>query len=117
MFFGQPGSGPVSGPMVQVKVPQNLPEELISGQKLFEKNCSACHGKLADGSSNGPPLIHKVYEPNHHADASFFRAAKQGVRAHHWSFGNMPPVKGVNSNDVKSIVSYIRTLQRENRIF
>ena len=117
MFFSKTGSGPGSDPIVQVKVPRALSADAITGQKIFEQNCSSCHGKWAGGSSNGPPLVHGLYEPNHHADAAFFRAAKQGVRAHHWPFGNMPPVKGVTQNEVESIVSYVRTLQRENGIF
>ncbi|MBV1864502.1 MAG: cytochrome c, partial [Rhodobacteraceae bacterium] len=63
-----------------------------------------------------PPLVHKIYEPSHHGDMSFLLAAQNGVRAHHWPFGNMPPVAGVTRGDVVGIVSYIRELQRENGI-
>ncbi len=63
-----------------------------------------------------PPLVHKFYEPNHHGDMAFVLAAKNGVRAHHWKFGDMPPVKGVTQGDVLNIVAYVRALQRENGI-
>ncbi|HBM41471.1 MAG TPA: cytochrome C, partial [Sulfitobacter sp.] len=49
-------------------------------------------------------------------DAAFLLAAKQGVRAHHWKFGNMPPVEGVTPGDVKMVVAYVRELQRANGI-
>ena len=63
-----------------------------------------------------PPLVHKIYEPSHHGDESFQRAAAVGVRAHHWSFGDMPAVEGITRGDVTMIVAYIRELQRANGI-
>jgi len=87
------------------------------GQILFEKNCAACHGKNAVGTKSGPPFLHKIYEPNHHADGAFYLAVKTGVRAHHWPFGNMSPVKGVGDADIKLIVDYVRALQKANDIF
>ena len=86
------------------------------GEALFNANCVACHGKNAGGTQSGPPLVHKIYEPGHHSDLSFQRAAKLGVRAHHWPFGNMPPVPGVNESDVTQIIAYVRELQRANGI-
>jgi len=44
-------------------------------------------------------------------------AAKNGVRSHHWRFGDMPPVDGVTNADVMMIARYIRELQKENGIF
>lgn len=64
----------------------------------------------------GPPLVHKIYEPSHHGDAAFQVAAAQGVRAHHWRFGNMPPQDGVTAGDVTAIIAYVRELQRANGI-
>ena len=54
----------------------------------------------ARGTQQGPPLVHKIYEPSHHADFAFQRAAAQGVRAHHWKFGNMPKIESVTPDDV-----------------
>ena len=79
--------------------------------------CAACHGVNAAGKDGvAPPLVHKIYEPSHHGDESFQRAAALGVRAHHWPFGNMPAVEGVTRGDVKMITAYIRELQRANGI-
>jgi hypothetical protein len=47
---------------------------------------------------------------------AFVLAAKNGVAAHHWPFGNMPAVEGVTDADVLNIVTYVRALQRENGI-
>jgi hypothetical protein len=47
---------------------------------------------------------------------SFVLAVKNGVRAHHWRFGDMPPVDGLTQSDVMNIVAYVRELQRANGI-
>lgn len=90
--------------------------EAEAGQALFEENCMACHGRHASGSDQGPPLVHRIYEPNHHADISFILAVRNGVRAHHWPFGNMAPVEGVSDEDTIKIIRYVRELQRANGI-
>jgi mono/diheme cytochrome c family protein len=82
------------------------------GAALFATNCAACHGPGAAGSDKGPPLVHKIYEPSHHHDGSFYRAVRQGVRSHHWSLGDMPPVPGVSDGEVGRIIAYVRELQR-----
>jgi mono/diheme cytochrome c family protein len=104
-------------PLVNVAVPE-LAGAAVEGRALFEANCAACHGKNAAGKDGfGPPLVHKIYEPGHHADVAFQMAVANGVRAHHWRFGDMPAVQGVTQSDVDKIVAYVRALQRENGIF
>ena len=103
--------------LADVLVPDALSENAKIGKLAFEAKCSACHGTNAAGRDGmGPPLVHIIYEPNHHGDESFQLAAKSGVRAHHWSFGNMPAVEGITRGDVTMIVAYIRELQRANGI-
>lgn len=108
------GSG---GAIATVNLPENLSDNARIGQSVFEAKCAACHGANAAGTSGlAPPLVHKYYEPSHHADEAFQRAVALGVRQHHWSFGNMPPVEGLTRGDVKMIVAYVRELQRANGI-
>jgi mono/diheme cytochrome c family protein len=117
-YFTKPDSAlKASGqPIVQVSVPQ-LTGIAVQGQDLFSENCASCHGENATGREGlAPPLVHKIYRPNHHADIAFELAASIGVRSHHWPFGGMPPVEGVTNGDVKKITAYIRALQRENGI-
>lgn len=83
------------------------------GKKLFAANCASCHGAELKGTDKGPPLLHKVYEPSHHGDAAFQMAAKHGVRAHHWQFGDMKPVPAVTPDDVAHITAYVRMEQRK----
>jgi mono/diheme cytochrome c family protein len=103
-------------PIVAVTVPA-LDGNTALGAQIFNAKCAACHGENAAGShGNGPPLVHKIYEPGHHGDAAFLLAVQNGVTAHHWRFGNMAPVEGLTRGDVASIVAYVRTLQRANGI-
>lgn len=76
-----------------------------------------CHGDVALGTAQGPPLVHIIYEPNHHADAAFLLAALRGVRAHHWGFGDMPPQPQVSREEMAEIVKYVRWLQREAGVY
>ncbi|PWJ20781.1 c-type cytochrome [Jannaschia seohaensis] len=104
-------------PMVEVQVPDTLSGQAQIGRRGFEGLCVQCHGENASGRQGiGPPLVHRIYEPSHHADAAFLLAAQNGVRAHHWNFGNMPPVEGVTRADVMAITAYVRELQRANGI-
>ena len=109
---------PEGGAIVKVRLPSELSPQAQIGERAFNAKCAACHGTNAAGrEGKGPPFVHKIYEPNHHSDMAFVVAAKNGVRSHHWRFGNMPPVKGVTDADVKAITAYVRALQKENGIF
>ena len=111
-------SNDIAAPIVLVKIPSSLSPKAQAGQMKFEENCASCHGKNAAGQAGiAPPLVHKIYEPSHHGDESFQRAAAYGVRAHHWPFGNMPPVDGLNRTEVADIIAYVRELQRANGIY
>lgn len=120
------GGGPTSGTetvtpqgaaMVQVTMPETLSKAARTGQQAFAAACAECHGKNAAGNAgNGPPLVHKIYEPSHHGDMAFHLAVQNGVRAHHWNFGDMPAQDGLTKADVEGIIAYIRELQRANGI-
>ena len=89
------------------------PAEHREGDSLFAANCASCHGQSGRGSLQGPPLLHVIYEPSHHADAAFVLAARTGVAAHHWRFGDMPPQPQVDSAALRKIIAYVRWAQRE----
>jgi len=107
--------GNVAKEMVAVTIPE-LSKVALTGQEAFGENCAACHGKNAGGTDQGPPLIHDIYNPGHHGDRSFYRAVRQGVRAHHWPFGNMPPQNQVMDTEIKEIITFIRETQIANGI-
>lgn len=115
-FRGAPTGGGSGDSLAEVTVPQ-LTDIQMQGEAVFKTNCASCHGVNAAGKDGfGPPLVHKIYEPSHHGDMAFVLAVKQGVRAHHWKFGNMPPVAGVSDPEIQAIIAYVRALQRANGI-
>lgn len=116
VYFLFSGGGKKPSTSVAVKMPV-LSAVAANGHTIFKINCSQCHGPSAGGTRQGPPLIHKYYEPNHHADGAFYRAATMGVRAHHWRFGNMPPIRTVTTQDMSKIIVFIRDVQKANGIF
>ena len=107
----------VGEPIESVLVPDQISELGLLGKNIFDLKCQSCHGINAAGRHEiGPPLVHKIYEPSHHSDQSFYRAVALGVRSHHWPFGNMAAVEGLTKGDVKAIISFVRELQKENGI-
>ncbi|MDV4166485.1 c-type cytochrome [Rhodovulum sp. FJ3] len=111
-------AAPADGePLVSITVPETLSANATMGQRAFDATCAACHGPDATGLMGyGPPLVHKIYEPSHHGDMAFVMAVQNGVRAHHWTFGDMPAQSGLTRADVGAIIAYIRELQRANGI-
>lgn len=108
----------VGAPLADVVVPAELSAQAGQGETYFNAVCASCHGANAAGQDGvAPPLIHRIYEPSHHGDMAFVLAARNGVRAHHWSFGNMPPVEQrLTDGELGAIVAYVRELQRANGI-
>ncbi len=98
---------------VSTPVAQPAPGNPDQGRPLFVKSCAECHGFNAHGTDKGPPLIHKIYQPNHHADIAFVLAAKQGVRAHHWPFGDMPPRPEISATQIRDIIAWVRQEQHK----
>lgn len=106
-----------SDALVDIVLPQTFSDAALTGRSIFANTCAACHGENAVGRDGlGPPLVHRIYEPSHYGDEAFQIAAAQGVRAHHWRFGNMAPVPGLTRGDVAMVIAYVRELQRANGI-
>ncbi len=110
------GADNAAGPSADDIIVPEFSQIAQSGEVAFNENCAACHGINLVGSEIGPPLIHALYRPGHHSDNSIYSAAFNGVRAHHWDFGNMPPVEGITEAKVRWIIKYIREIQVVNGI-
>jgi cytochrome c len=93
--------------------PGPVPADLADGERRYDESCRVCHGAFATGTEAGPPLVHRIYEPGHHSDAAFQLAVTRGVRAHHWTFGNMPPLPAMDSARIAAVTAYVRWLQRK----
>lgn len=110
-FIGCTGSkGDNASPVSVSKVQDS--SEVKLGEIPYNRFCSECHGTQGSGTDKGPSFINRIYEPSHHGDESFFRAARLGVRAHHWSFGDMPAIKEISDEELSRVVAYVRWLQR-----
>ncbi|GIR85152.1 MAG: hypothetical protein CM15mP85_17760 [Rhodobacterales bacterium] len=69
----------VGEPIESVLVPDQISDLGLLGKNIFELKCQSCHGINAAGRHEiGPPLVHKIYEPSHHSDQSFYRACGVG---------------------------------------
>lgn len=86
-------------------------EATSSGAALYEQSCASCHGTDLGGTDLGPPHLSQVYAPDHHSDASFRAAITQGSPAHHWEFGDMLPVEGLDDDEIDLIIAYVREQQ------
>lgn len=103
--------------MVAVQKPAQLSPLAEQGRIAFGKTCASCHGDWGQGNARqGPPLIHKIYEPSHHGDMAFLIAMAQGTRQHHWRFGNMPPQPTVGREEALAIIAFVREVQKANGI-
>jgi mono/diheme cytochrome c family protein len=106
------GGGASSNPAATQVAGADVPAEHADGKRLYDTYCARCHGVHAGGTGRGPSFLSNIYEPSHHGDQAFALAVKRGVTAHHWGFGNMPPVPGVADDDIAKIVGYVRWAQR-----
>lgn len=82
-----------------------------AGAELYASNCASCHGADLRGTELGPSQLSIVYEPGHHGDDAFRSAIANGVGQHHWTFGNMPPIPGLDDTEVDAIISFVRSEQ------
>jgi len=85
----------------------------VQGKALFATRCTTCHGLKARGTTQGPPLVHEIYHPSHHADLAFHLAVRNGVKAHHWHFGDMPAQEGFTPEQVGHMSAWVRLEQRK----
>ncbi len=84
---------------------------LVAGEESYVRFCAACHGPDLRGTTLGPSFLSIIYEPNHHADFAFASAAKNGVPAHHWTFGDMPAIPGISDDEIAAVTAYVRSVQ------
>ena len=93
-----------------------LSPQAVAGRQAYDATCAQCHGAYGLGTDKGPPFLDPVYNPGHHADNAFWSAVRQGVKQHHWRFGDMPPQPEVSDEQLAQIVRYVRELQQANGI-
>jgi hypothetical protein len=86
------------------------------GKRGFFDFCASFHDVNAQEQEQegvAPPLVHKIYKPNHNCDIAFIPAAQNTVMGHHWPSVDMPAVEGIAGAKIRDIIAYVRSLQRE----
>lgn len=81
------------------------------GAELYQSSCASCHGTDLRGTDKGPSHLSIVYEPNHHGDDSFRSAIVNGVRQHHWNFGDMAAIPDLDADEIDDIIAFVRAEQ------
>jgi mono/diheme cytochrome c family protein len=81
------------------------------GAELYQSSCASCHGADLRGTDKGPSHLSIVYEPNHHGDDSFRSAIVNGVGQHHWNFGDMAAIPGLDAEEIDDIIAFVRSEQ------
>lgn len=56
-------------------------------------------------------MLSIIYEPSHHSDFAFTNAIENGAVAHHWEFGDMPPVAAITDDENVAVIAYVRSVQ------
>jgi mono/diheme cytochrome c family protein len=111
----EPSSSLPRDPMTgktEFNIPVQDPVLVAEGEALYQASCAACHGTDLRGTAIGPSHLSVIYNPEHHADAGIALVAMNGVQAHHWRFGDMPPVPGITQDDMVRVIAFIRENQR-----
>ncbi len=90
-----------------------LSPDAKKGKLIYDRACQSCHGRYGTGSTKGPALL--AYLARHHSNQTFYDAVRNGVKQHHWSFGDMPAIPGVKRDDVTNIIKFIRELQKHKQ--
>ncbi|NRP47788.1 MULTISPECIES: cytochrome c [unclassified Marinobacterium] len=93
-----------------------LSQRAAYGQQVFNETCAACHGNNGAGTLKGPPLIHDIYNPGHHSNQAIISAIKNGVRQHHWPYGDMPAQEKIGFAKTMAVIEFIREVQVQNGV-
>lgn len=87
------------------------PAGAAPGAESYQSNCASCHGADLRGTDKGPSHLSIVYEPNHHGDDAFRSAIVNGAQQHHWNFGDMEAIPGLDDDEIDDVIAYIRSEQ------
>lgn len=88
-----------------------VPAPGSTGAEIYASSCASCHGEDLRGTDKGPSQLSIVYEPNHHPDSSYRSAITNGASQHHWNFGDMAPIEGLDDEQIGSVIAFIRSEQ------
>jgi len=82
-------------------------ETIQRGRKLFDANCSGCHGAGGHGGSRGPSLVSGRFRHGS-SDAALFRTITKGIS------DDMPPFR-LRNEEVLDLISFLRAIKGETQ--
>lgn len=88
-------------------------QTVAQGESLYQTNCAGCHGSDLRGTRIGPPMLDEYYLPETTPDSQFVSAITNGANAEAFEFGAMPAIPGLNDEEVRAVIDYVREQQRE----
>ena len=91
--------------LAQTKTPLQTPEDIARGKRLFESQCTGCHGQTAEGG-RGPSLrqarLRRVTD-----DASLFDVIQDGIPG-----TEMPGMWYLSEREVRQVAGYLRDIAK-----
>ena len=93
-----------------------LSAKAADGKAIYEKHCAMCHGKDGKGDTKmGQRLGVKDYtDPKVQADLTdeaAFKAVKEGFKDKDGKT-LMRPANGLSDDDIKAVITYLRTFKK-----
>jgi cytochrome c oxidase cbb3-type subunit III len=91
--------------LAQIKTPLQTPEDVARGRRLFESQCTGCHGQTAEGG-RGPSLrqarLRRVTD-----DASLFDVIRDGIPG-----TEMPGMWYLSEREIRQVAGYLRDIAK-----
>lgn len=92
-----------AGLLAQTKTALRAPDDLARGKRLFESQCTGCHGQTAEGG-RGPslrqPRLRRVTD-----DASLYDIIQDGIQG-----TEMPGMWYLSEREIRQIAGYLRDI-------
>jgi alcohol dehydrogenase (cytochrome c) len=90
-------------PYLSIKNPFASPDDVSAGERLFQSNCSFCHGSEGAGGRSGPTLKQRQMARGS-SDWALFRTISNGIE------GTAMPPSTLAENDRWKLVAYVKSI-------
>ena len=92
------------------------PVQYAQGKEKFQFFCAECHGQWAEGTEQGPPLLHVYYVEGPSHQPSLLSGDSSGLATTPLGFWRQPPVAGATIEDAQQVTEFVRWLQAERGV-
>ncbi len=104
---------PTEAPRTQSAAPSRTTGAVVTGQKIYETNCAACHGNQGQGVENAyPPLAGNrtvtLLKTENLLQVLLYGGFGASTAGHPRPFGMPPFILSLNDREMASVLSYIR---------